>query len=377
MKILIAPDSFKGSLSSAEVANIIEEKIKGVLPFIQTQKIPLADGGEGSIDVIAHTNNLQKIHAEVKDPFFRPVNSYYYFDSETKTAYIEMAQASGLTLLKKDEPDCVNTTTYGTGELIAHALKKEAQTIYIFVGGSATNDGGMGAAEALGFRFFDKNGKKLTPIGKNLNRVSSIEDTNAMQEYISRRFIVATDVNNPFSGENGAAQIYAAQKGATTQQIRELDNGLMNFARVIKQAYGIVLQNIPGTGAAGGLGGGAYVFMNATIQSGADIIFRELNFEDALKDADLVITGEGKVDNQSLYEKLIAKVAARAKPHNTPIWLICGYFEGEEKWFADMGIKKIFPLTREKSHINDAITQAKDYLAKASIDAANTIKKYI
>lgn len=375
MKILIAPDSFKGSLSAAQASQIIKDALLRHLPHADIRTLPLADGGEGSIDVLAHSLPLSKHLLQVQGPLGRNVLSYYYMDEKAQTAYIEMAKASGITLVSRGQLDPMAATTLGTGELVADALKCGARKIVLFIGGSATNDAGTGMAHALGYRFLDYKGDGLHPNGKNLGRIRGIS-TELVNPLINKtEFVVATDVNNPFYGPEGAAAVYGPQKGADNGQVEALDAGLKSLAIIIQQSLGLDLQSIPGSGAAGGLGGGAVAFLDAHLESGAPLIFDIAGFDNALREADLVISGEGKTDKQSLYEKLLAHVARRAKNHDVPLWLICGFLEGRPEDFQSLGIEQIFRLAENPADIQQAINHAAQYLTAQAERAAQRIKE--
>jgi len=267
MRILIAPDSFKDSLSAQKVAESLAKGIKDTFPKAEITLLPLADGGEGTLEALKE--NLEYIKCMASDPLFRKIESKYLWDEKAKTAFVEMAQISGLELVTESERNPLKTTTLGTGELIAHALKRKAKKVILFVGGSATNDGGIGMATALGYIFFDKDGNTLNSIGENLNLIQNF-DYQPIFDLSKTEFIVATDVTNPFFGENGAAYIYAKQKGANQEQIEFLDKGLRNLNSAHIKTKGIDLQKVAGSGAAGGLAGGAYAFLGAKVVSAAD-----------------------------------------------------------------------------------------------------------
>jgi glycerate kinase len=352
MKTLICPDKFKGSLTAVEVA----EAIATELPInFQKTLVPMADGGEGSLEVIADNLEGKWIDITVNDPLFRPITARYFLSGET--AYIEMAKASGYELLTNEERDCTTTTTFGTGEFIKDAINQEVKSIYLFIGGSATNDGGIGVAAALGFVFFDKSGNKLLPIGENLSKIHEIYPPTKVFSEI--QFTVVCDVTNPFYGPNGAAHVYAAQKGANERQIIELDEGLQNLAEVIRRQFNIDLQKIPGAGAAGGLGGGAIAFLNATVKSGTKTLIKVTGLEEKIKSSNLVITGEGKVDTQSIHGKLIDGICKIAQANDIPVWIICGVCEIQENALAELGITNIIELVNEKTLSTYAIQNAK------------------
>lgn len=370
MNILIAPDSFKGTLSSAEVSRILRDELEKQKPGHSIKILPLADGGEGSIDVLALNKTLKKRSMVVKGPLFGEIESYYYYEPATDTAYIEMAKASGITLLDEAELNAMDTTTYGTGELIKDALRQGARKVFVFVGGSATNDAGMGMAEALGVTFRNRYRQKLLPVGRNLKYVCEVEDYRMIPEVKDAEIIVATDVNNPFYGKEGAAYVYARQKGAGNAEIRRLDEGLEHFAALLKKQYHFNLQEMPGSGAAGGLGGGCVTFLNARIESGADVIFRELHFEQQVAWANLIISGEGKIDKQSLYEKLLARVSVVAKQAGVPLWAVCGYLDGDPEAFKQLGLAQIFRLAEQKDEIAEAMDNAADKLREKTANIA-------
>lgn len=305
MRILIAPDSFKDSLSAQKVAESLAKGIKNTFPKAEITLLPLADGGEGTLEAIK--GNLEYIKCMASDPLFRKIESKYLWDEKTKTAFVEMAQISGLELLTESERNPLKTTTLGTGELIAHALKRKAKKVILFVGGSATNDGGIGMAAALGYLFLDKNVNTLNPNGESLNEIHSIY-YHPIFDLSKTEFIVATDVNNPFFGENGAAYIYAKQKGANQEQIELLDKGLRNLNSVLIKTKDIDLQKIAGSGAAGGLAGGTYAFLGAEVVSAAEEIFNICDLQSKIEQSDVIISGEGRIDSQTWNGKLISKL---------------------------------------------------------------------
>lgn len=357
MKTLICPDKFKGSLTAAEVARAVG---KGLPNHFKTTLIPMADGGEGSLEVVAENLAGKWISVTVNDPLFRPITANYYLSGET--AYIEMAKASGYELLTDEERDCKKTTTFGTGELIQDAISREAKSIYLFIGGSATNDGGIGVAVALGYNFLDKSGNELSPIGDNLIHVHEIHSPKKVFSEI--QFTVVCDVTNPFYGPNGAAHVYAAQKGANEKQIIELDKGLQNLAEIIEQKFKIDLQKLPGAGAAGGLGGGAIAFLHATVKSGTKTLIEITGLEEKIKLSDLVITGEGKVDKQSVSGKLIDGICELARKSDVPVWIICGISEILQADLANLGVAKVIELVNEETPSTYAIQHAKELIEK-------------
>ncbi|MDP5121872.1 MAG: glycerate kinase [Spirosomaceae bacterium] len=351
MKTLICPDKFKGSLTALKVAKAIE---KGLPNLHKSTLVPMADGGEGSLDVIAANIAGRWKTIEVNDPLFRPVLASYYISE--KAAFVEMARASGYELLTNPERNCMIASTFGTGELIRDAIQEGIKSIYLFIGGSATNDGGIGVAAALGYAFLDKTGVELSPIGENLIRIHDIiSPENSLPEI---EFTVVCDVTNPFFGPNGAAHVYAAQKGASPEQIVELDKGLANLAHIIQKQFKINLQEIKGAGAAGGLGGGAVAFLNAKIQSGTETLMDVTGLHEKIKNSDLVITGEGKVDTQSISGKLIDGICKIAKANQIPVWIICGISEIPESELKELGVEKVIALVNEETPAEYAIQHA-------------------
>ncbi|MEO1654920.1 MAG: glycerate kinase, partial [Bacteroidota bacterium] len=308
IKILLAPDKFKGSLSALEV---IEALGKGILeqnPFVQITSQAMADGGDGSIDLLHTLWSLKKHQVPIRDPLFRNREAIYY--SNEDTAFIEMAKASGLALLQNQERNCLKTSSIGTGDLLHDALEKGFKKIRLFIGGSATNDAALGIASALGMVFLDEWGEALSPIGEHLIRVRKIEGWQNTLSLKDIDFQVITDVNNPFYGENGAAYVYAPQKGANASEVRLLDEGLKNVHQVFLEAGLTDIQAIPGAGAAGGLGGGLSALFGARLVSGIQTFIDLFDLAKKVQAADYVITGEGQIDSQSLQGKVLGGILA-------------------------------------------------------------------
>ena len=374
MKFVIAPDKFKGSLTGFEFCDAVEEGLLMVFNDAEILKKPLADGGDGTMEVAKHYIKGETVTITVKDPLFRPINASYLYSDETKIAYIEMAEASGLKLLNVDEFDCMETTTLGTGELIYDALEKGATEIILGIGGSATNDGGMGMANALGFRFSDEKGLELSPIGKHLSKVKTIDDSNKHHRLDGVKVKVACDVTNPFYGLQGAAYIYGAQKGASENEIIFLNQGLCNFAEIIKNRYEIDLQKVSGSGAAGGVGGGALVFLNGELISGNNLVKELANFNNAIEGADWIITGEGQLDEQTLSGKTIDGVVKSAKSKNIPVAALCGSVSISVAQQQKFGLNYVASIVRGISTLNQAMEQSKNNLVNATFNFASLIK---
>lgn len=374
MKFVIAPDKFKGSLTGFEFCDAVAEGLQMVFKDAEIINKPLADGGDGTMEVAKYYINGEKITITVSDPLFRPINASYLYSEETKIAYIEMAEASGLKLLGDDERNCMVTTTSGTGELIYDALEKGAKEIILGIGGSATNDGGMGMANALGYQFLDEHGKELVPIGQNLPRVKSIDDSNKHIRLKEVEVKVACDVTNPFYGLNGAAYIYAAQKGASENEIIVLNNGLHNLAEVIKSNYNIDLQKINGAGAAGGVGGGALTFLDGELISGINLIKELADFDATIDGADWIITGEGQLDEQTLSGKTIDGVITSAKIKNIPVAALCGSVSISVNQQNKFGLTYVSSIVRGISTLQEAMNNSHENLVNATYNFASLLK---
>lgn len=358
MTILIAPDKFKGSLTALQAAQAVERGIKRADPAVKTILLPLADGGEGTVDAILNAVGGEKEKVTVTGPLGTPVNAHFGVVDKA-TAIIEMAAASGLQLVPEAERNPMNTTTYGTGELVIAALNKGCKRIIVGIGGSATNDAGMGMAMALGAKFFSKEDREFeTGNGKNLSKVRHI-DTKRMDPRIkSTEFVVASDVQNTLYGPEGAAYVYAPQKGASPDIIEALDRGLRNFSSVIKNDLGMDITAVRGAGAAGGSGGGFIAFTGANLVSGIDLVIEMTGFLDRLKEADLVVTGEGKIDKQSLYGKVVSGVAVLAERQRVPVVAICGRMAGDVEEFKRIGLDRIFAIADEATDTGYAMQNA-------------------
>ncbi|MDO6818527.1 glycerate kinase [Zobellia sp. 1_MG-2023] len=374
MKFIIAPDKFKGSLNGFEFCDAVEEGLKKVFNDAEILKMPLADGGDGTIDVVKHYIQGEKVAITVNDPLFRPINASYLYAAETHIAYIEMAEASGLKLLEDADRNCMHTSTFGTGELIADALERGAKEIILGIGGSATNDGGMGMANALGYRFLGDFSKELEPIGSSLNRVKSIDASQVHPLLANAKFKIACDVSNPFYGENGAAKIYGAQKGASAEEIEILDKGLKSFAKVALDTYDTNLQKIKGSGAAGGIGGGAILFLRGELTSGIDLVKELAHFDDAIADADWIISGEGQLDEQTLSGKTINGVVNSAQKNNIPVAALCGSVSISIEQQEKFGLAYVNSIVRGISTLPQAMASSYSNLVNASYNFAKLIQ---
>ncbi len=374
MKFVIAPDKYKGSLTAFEFCNAVEEGLNMALEKTEIIKMPLADGGDGTIDVVKHYLKGDIVKVKVNDPMFRTIEAQYLFSKETKISYIEMTEASGLKLLKEGEKNCMLTTTFGTGELIADALQKGAKEIILGIGGSATNDAGIGMASALGFRFLDANNAVLEPKGENLIHIKTI-DSSGVNPLLKNLVVkVACDVTNPLYGKNGAAYIYASQKGASNEDIEALDNGLRNYSKIVQRQFGIDTQQIEGAGAAGGMGAGSMVFLNAQLTSGIDLIKELADFDTNIKGADWVITGEGKLDDQTLSGKTISGVIKSAKNQNVSVAALCGSVNISVNTQKELGLDYAVSIVKGISDLEEAIASSYTNLVHAAYNFASILK---
>lgn len=342
--IILAIDSFKGCLSSAELGKAAAEGVRAVFPACQTTILPVADGGEGTVDALTQATGGEIVKATVHGPLGQPVEARYGIAADRRTAILEMASASGLALIPYNIGNVMEASTYGTGELIADAIRRGCRRILMGIGGSATNDAGVGMLQALGFRFLGAAGENIRPCGGNLERIRSYDAIHVHPELASCHFRVAVDVDNPFYGTEGAAYVFAPQKGATPEMVRQLDRGLQHFSALVLQEKGIDLQQIPGSGAAGGLGGACHAFLGAELLPGIEMVLRELDFDRLLADADLVITGEGKIDRQTLRGKVVAGVARHARERGIPVIALTGNATDLSPALYDMGMTACFPI---------------------------------
>ncbi len=356
--IIAAPDSFKGSAGSVAICDIIEKAAsneKGV----RVVKIPLADGGEGTVEAYIAATGGEKVKCIVTGPDFDLVEAFYGILPDG-TAVIEMAQASGLSLTRIKNP--LHTTTLGTGELIRDALDRGCRRFIIGIGGSATNDGGIGMAGVIGALFLDENGKSVEPTGAGLGKITEVDLENIDYRIMDSEILVACDVNNPLLGEMGAAYIYGPQKGADADTIKRLDGNLGSFAAVVEKSTGKRLENIPGAGAAGGLGYGLMAFLGARLESGIDLILEAARFDENLKEADLVITGEGKLDKQSLMGKAVSGIASRCVKNNVPVVALAGTVSVSREQLKKSGVTAAFSIQMESTDLETAIRNTHENL---------------
>lgn len=339
-KFVLIPDSFKGTLSSSRVCEIMESEIRKKYPDALIIKIPVADGGEGSVDAFLEALGGEKLYPEVNGPYFDPLQSFYGLIDNGETAVIEMAAASGLPLVESRK-DPSRTTTYGVGELIRHAALHGVKKIIVGLGGSATNDGGCGCAAALGIRFINARGESFIPVGGTLDTIEQIDPAGLDPLLQGIEFITMCDINNPLYGKEGAAHVFGPQKGANPAMVEVLDKNLRHLAEVVARDLGFKDWDFPGAGAAGGMGYGMKVFLGSKLQMGIETVLDIVRFEELVRDADYVITGEGKLDYQSLRGKVVIGVARRAKKYpNRVIAVVGSRGEGAEGAFQE-GVDEI------------------------------------
>jgi glycerate kinase len=366
VKIIIAPDSFKGSLSALEVARAIQKGIKNADTTIETVVVPMADGGEGTVQSLVDATDGRIIELNVHDPLFRKIKSFYGIMGDGKTAVIEMAAASGLPLLKPEERNPLKTTSYGTGELIKDAVDRGCNEVILGLGGSATNDGGIGMAKALGIRFLDAHRNEVGSCGGDLVNIETVDVSGIDDRLAHVKFVAACDVDNPLCGKNGAANVYGRQKGATEDDVTFLDNGLAHFADIIEGKQGIDLKDHPGAGAAGGLGFGVMVFLHGRLESGIAIVSRMAKLADKMVGADLVITGEGQIDFQTAHGKTPFGVAQLAKAKHIPVVAVAGSLGDNYQMLYQKGFDAIFSIIDKPMAIEDAFENTSELLQNIS-----------
>lgn len=366
MNIVAAPNAFKGSLNAVEAAEAMKRGILAAIPRCHVVCVPVADGGDGLTEVMLHGLGGKLISTTASGPRMEPLSAAFCMVSSRKLAVVEMAKASGLALLPKELHDPTQTTTYGTGELIRAAMDCGATRIIVGIGGSATCDGGIGMAAALGYRFLDATGVPVEPVGGALNAIAAIDRRNIDPGLQGLSVSAACDVTNPLTGPDGAAVVYAPQKGATPDQVAQLDAGLANLARVIKTDLGIDIADMPGSGAAGGLGGGLHAFLGAELKPGIDLVLDVVGLKGHLADADLVLTAEGRIDDQTRFNKAPAGVARTAKAAGVPCIAICGGVgEGLEALY-DIGIDAVFSICSGPQSLAEAMQGAGELLARGT-----------
>ena len=380
MKIVIAPDSFKSSLTARQVAESIERGIRKVEKNIHIEKVPMADGGEGTVQSLVDATNGRMVYTKVFDPLMREIEAFYGILGDGSTAIIEMSAASGLPLISKEEKNPLITTTYGTGQLFMHALNQGCRSFIIGIGGSATNDGGVGMMKALGIRFINSEGQDIGFGGGELDKIHTIDTSGLDNRILDCSITVACDVDNPLCGLRGASRVFGPQKGATEEMVEVLDNNLSHYAEIIKSQLGISIIDVPGAGAAGGLGGGLMAFLKAKLRRGIDIVIDATGLEESIKGAALVITGEGSIDYQTQFGKTPYGVAMVAKKYGIPVIAIAGSIGKDAYALYEKGFNSIFSIVDKPMTLEEAIENSEVLLENTAerimrgIFCMNTLK---
>ena len=376
MNIVIAPDSFKECLTATEVSENIAKGILNINPNAKIKIFPISDGGEGLLESLVIPFGGKIISVNVKDPLERDINSQYGILKNSKTAVIELAKASGLELLDNNEKNPLITTTYGTGQLIKDALDRGCRKFLIGLGGSATNDGGSGIAKALGAKFLNNSNKELKLGGGYLNELNHIDLSNFDERIKDCDVKVACDVTNPLTGINGASFIYGAQKGGSSEDLKILDNNLKKYAKAVKSTLNKNIDTIAGAGAAGGSGAGLMAFLNAKLVNGIELILETLQIEEHVKKADLVITGEGKIDKQTLSGKTVSGISKMAKKHQVPVFVITGKIGEDIKEIYNTGVTAIFSIVNQPMELSIAIKNANSLIISCTENIMRTIQNF-
>lgn len=374
MRIVLAPDSFKESLSSAHAANAIEAGFREIFPDAEYVKVPVADGGEGTVRALAEATGGRIVEMRVTGPLGEPVNAFFGLSGDGRVAVVETAAAAGLALVPPERRDPRLTTTRGVGELIRAALDAGARHLVVGIGGSATNDGGAGMAQALGVRLLDARGDEIGPGGGCLARLSRIDPSDLDPRIATCRIEVACDVRNPLLGPEGASAVFGPQKGATPDIVRSLDTALARLAERFRLDLGRDAAEMSGAGAAGGLGAGTVAFLGATLRPGVDIVLSAVGLAEAVADADLVITGEGRIDGQSLGGKTPIGVAAVAGRFGKPVIAVTGSLGDGAERVHERGIDAVFPILPRPCGLGEAMEEAAANLRRTAREIAATLK---
>ncbi len=366
MEILISPTAFKGSLTAGRAASVMVEAIQEISNGHELIEKPVADGGDGTLNALVHATGGRTVEKKVEGPLGRDVHAEFGILGDSRTAIVEMARASGLTLLSRDEYDPLHTTTAGTGELIRAAIEEGCDHVIVGIGGSATVDGGTGMARKLGYRFLDENGDEVTGGGGALHRIHRIETDEVMPALRETTITCACDVRNPLIGENGAARVYGPQKGASPEDVEVLEENLASFQNLLREELDRDVSDLEGAGAAGGLGAGLFAFLDAELRPGVEIVFDKLNLESSVNRADLVLTGEGALDASSLEGKAAVSVARLAKKHGTPCLLFSGRIpvssSPEYSSFYQEGVTALFSVAHGPSTLDECRENADELL---------------
>jgi len=377
MKILIAPDSFKDCLSAREVASALGRGIRKILPEATCIIVPMADGGEGTVESLVDATGGKQVQLMVLDPLMREINSFYGITGDGDTAVIEMAAASGIELLEEEERDPWITSTYGTGQLIKDALDQGVRKILLGIGGSATNDGGAGMAQALGVKFSGNFGPINITGGGALSEVEQIHMDELDPRIRNTEILVACDVSNPLSGPQGASAIYGPQKGADREMVQKLDQNLVHFAGLIRDQLGKEISEVPGAGAAGGLGAGLMAFLDASLMKGFDMIAGAVGLEEKIREAELVITGEGKMDSQTRFGKTPFGVTQLAAKHGKAVIGVAGTLDEDAGVLYELGFDLLMPIQEKPGDLEFSLRNAEQLLERTGERVARLLKMKI
>lgn len=374
MRIVIAPDSFKGSASAKEVAQAIADGLKIPLPDATLDLVPMADGGEGTVEALVVATKGRIVWVQVTGPLGEPVDAFFGILGDGETAAIEMAAAAGLNLVQPEKRNPLITTTYGVGELIKAALNAGCRKLIIGIGGSATNDGGAGMAQALGAKLLDEHGNDIGFGGGELGKLARIDVSSIITHHLPPTILVACDVTNPLTGQNGASAVYGPQKGATLEMVKILDANLRHYAAIIRRDLGVDVETVPGAGAAGGLGAGLMAFCNAKLKRGVELVIDAVGLDERVRNSDLLITGEGKLDFQTGFGKVPFGVAQVAKRYGKLVIAIVGQLgEGSERC-RDWGIDACFPIINKPMNELEAMKNAIPLLRRTAEELGYVLK---
>ena len=373
-KCIVISDSFKGTISSLEICRIARESIPKFFPQCQVLTVPVADGGEGTVDCFVEAIGAQRVKAVVTGPYGEPIQASY--GRKDGCAIIEMTAAAGLPMVG-ERRDPARTTTYGVGQLIAHAVEHGCREILLGLGGSATNDGGCGCAAALGVKFYDRQGAEFVPTGLTLDHIHKIDVSRARERLEGVTITVMCDVDNPLYGPRGAAYIFAPQKGADQDMVAQLDEGLRKLDKAIQMSLNCSVADLPGAGAAGGMGGGCVAFLGARLKSGIESVLDTIGFDAMLEGTDLVITGEGRIDSQSVHGKVISGIAGRTKPRNIPLLALVGGIAEDAAAGYDLGVTAMFSIDRSAQDFWEYAPKSAVYYQRTLEDILRLIRAVI
>ncbi len=376
MKIVVAPDAFKGSISAMDICSAAEAGIFRVIPEAHVIAIPLADGGEGTVENMVFSSNGTIKQRNVRGPLGQEVNAAYGVLGDGQTVVVEMAQASGLTLIPHNGRDPFAASSYGTGELIKHALDEGYRKFVIGLGGSATNDGGTGMLKALGMKFLKEDSTSLPDGGGHLRKLAYYDDTSLDSRIKEASFTIASDVTNKLCGPQGASAVFGPQKGAPPEMVQQLDQALNHFAEIVLKQKGMDMREMEGGGAAGGMGAGLITFLQAEVKSGIEVIMEEIHFEAFIEDVDLIITGEGRLDTQTLSGKVIAGVCKAAKKHNVPVIALCGGVEINSSELNELGLLSAFSIVPGPCSLEEAMKKAPHWIINQTESFMRIVRNY-